>query len=82
MVSFTVGGHTPAFPTVLDRHSPDLLHSVHFGFGAHPVSYPLGTGDYFPGGDGRSVKLTTQLHLVPMPKWWSYTSTPPYVFMA
>jgi hypothetical protein len=27
-----------------------LLHSVQTGSGAHPVSYPMGTGGSFPGG--------------------------------
>jgi hypothetical protein len=37
----------------------------------------------FPGGlSGRGVILTTNLHLVPSQKWWSYTSTTKYVFMA
>jgi hypothetical protein len=26
------------------------LHVVHTGSGAHPVSYPMGTGGSFPGG--------------------------------
>jgi hypothetical protein len=40
--------------------------------------------DVFPWGkSGRSVKLTTHLHLVQRSKnVWSYTSTPQYVFMA
>jgi hypothetical protein len=25
------------------------LHVVQTGFGAHPASYPIGTGGYFPG---------------------------------
>jgi hypothetical protein len=27
-----------------------LLHVLQAGFGVHPTSYPMGTGDYFPGG--------------------------------
>jgi hypothetical protein len=27
-----------------------LLHIVQTGSGAHPTSYPMGTGGYFPGG--------------------------------
>jgi hypothetical protein len=26
--------------------------------------------------------MTSDLHLAPSRDWWSYTSTPPYVFMA
>jgi hypothetical protein len=36
--------------------------------------FPLGRGK------GRSVKLTTHLHLGR--EWWSYAFTAPYVFMA
>jgi hypothetical protein len=36
-----------------------LILNVQAGSGAHPASYPMGTGDYFPGGDGRDVKLTS-----------------------
>jgi hypothetical protein len=37
----------------------------HTGSGAHPASYPVGTSGAFPGDkSGRSVKLTTHLHLV------------------
>jgi hypothetical protein len=34
------------FPAVLDL---SLLHSVQTGSGAHPASYPMGTGGSFPG---------------------------------
>jgi hypothetical protein len=27
-----------------------VLHVVHTGSGVHPTSYPMGTGDSFPGG--------------------------------
>jgi hypothetical protein len=46
-----------------------LLHSVQNGSQAHPASYQMGTGDFSPGGQSsRGVKLTTHLHLVPMPR--------------
>jgi hypothetical protein len=38
---------------------------VQTGSGAHPASYPMGTGEPFPGVKrGRSVKLTTHPHIV------------------
>jgi hypothetical protein len=51
-----------------------LLHSVQTNCGAHPASYPMGTVVTRPG-----VKLTTKCR---GQEWWSYTSTPPYAFMA
>jgi hypothetical protein len=54
-----------------------LRHHYQTGSGAHPASYPMGTGGE------RGVKLTTHLHLVPRSKnEWSYTSSPQYVLMA
>jgi hypothetical protein len=51
---------------------------VQTGSGAHPASYPMGTGGLYPGAKrGRGVTLTTHPHLVPrlsMSK--SYTSSP------
>jgi hypothetical protein len=32
-----------------------LLHVVQTGSGAHPVSYPMGPGGYFPGGKATRV---------------------------
>jgi hypothetical protein len=41
------------------------IHSVQIGTGAHKISYALGTGGSFSGGqNSRVVKLTTHLHLV------------------
>jgi hypothetical protein len=56
---------------------------VQNGSGSHSASYPMGTRGSFPWGwSGRSVKLTTHLHLVPRSKnEWSCTSTPQYAFM-
>jgi hypothetical protein len=43
-----------------------LHHRVQTGSGAQPASYPMGTRGSFSGGrNGRGVKLTTHLHLVP-----------------
>jgi hypothetical protein len=39
-----------------------VVYSLQTGSGAHPASYPMGTGGRFP---RRGVKLTTHLHLVP-----------------
>jgi hypothetical protein len=39
---------------------------VQTGSEAHPASYPMGTGSYFPGlKRSRGVTLTTHPHLVP-----------------
>jgi hypothetical protein len=59
-----------------------LLHSFQTGSGAHPASYPMGTGSCFSGGKAAgawswpltSIKCRGQ-------EWWSYTSIPPYIFM-
>jgi hypothetical protein len=57
------GIHDPAidvrFPTGAEDFSSSLC--VQAGSGAHPASYPMGTGDPFPGGlkRGRGVTLTT-----------------------
>jgi hypothetical protein len=32
-----------------------LLHSSQTGFGTHPVSYPMGNGGSFPGGEARQL---------------------------
>jgi hypothetical protein len=59
------------------------LQVVQTGSGAHPVSYPMGTGVLFPG-----VKLqgSEADHSPPtsaeVKKKWIYTSTPPYTFIA
>jgi hypothetical protein len=39
------------------------LHTVQTGFGARPASYPMGTGDSFPGGKAAGhLKLTSHLY--------------------
>jgi hypothetical protein len=52
---------------------------VQTGFGAHPASYPMGTGILSSGVKrGRGVILTTHPHLVPRSRMSrSYTSSPP-----
>jgi hypothetical protein len=60
-----------------------LIHSIQTSSGAHPASYPMGTGVSFPAGKAggpwgwplTSIWCRNQ-------EWWSYTTTPPYVFMA
>jgi hypothetical protein len=47
-----------------------VVHSVHIGSGAHPVSYPMNTVGFLPGGgrgglSSKGVKLITHLHLAP-----------------
>jgi hypothetical protein len=56
---------------------------IQIGSGAHPVSYPVGTGALSPGEHrpgheaDQSPPPSTEIK-----KEWSYTSTTPYVFMA
>jgi hypothetical protein len=52
--------------------------------GAHPASYPMGTGGPFLGVKrGPGVTLTTHLHLVPRSRMSrSYKSSPPSAFVA
>jgi hypothetical protein len=47
---------------------------VQTGSGAHPASYPMGTGGSFHEGKATGVSRSKNV--------WSYTSTPLYVFMA
>jgi hypothetical protein len=60
------------------------LHVVDTGSGAHPSSYPIGTGGLFPRGVKRPGRESD--HSPPtsaeVKNTWIYTSTPPYVFMA
>jgi hypothetical protein len=42
-----------------------ILHGVHTDCGAHPASYPMGTGVLFRQGYGdRGVMLSTHIHLI------------------
>jgi hypothetical protein len=53
------------------------------GSGAHPASYPMGTGALSPGvkWPGREADHSPQTN-AEVKKTWIYTSTPPYAFMA
>jgi hypothetical protein len=64
-------------PTEAEDFSSSLC--VQTGSGAHPASYPMGTGVYSLGVKrGRGVMLTTHPHLVPrLSMSRSYTSSPP-----
>jgi hypothetical protein len=62
-----------------------LLHVIQTGSGAHPASYPMGTGGSFPGREVKQQGCEAD-HSPPasaeVRKTWIYTSTPPYAFMA
>jgi hypothetical protein len=60
-----------------------LRHHVKIGSGAHPGSYPLGTGDSFPGvkWPGREAHHSPPSS-AEVKNVWSYTFTPQYVFIA
>jgi hypothetical protein len=52
----------------ISGRSNDFLLILHIQTvsGAHPASYPTGTGEQLPPGyTGRDLKLTTYFHLVP-----------------
>jgi len=59
----TAGRSTVRIP--LEATNISLLHNVQTGSGAHPTSYSMGTGFISWEQTGGSVKLTTDLHLVP-----------------
>jgi hypothetical protein len=67
------------FPAVQDF---SFLHSVQTGSGTQPASYPMGTGGSFPGGKAAGAWSwpLTSIQCRGQDRW-SYTSTPPYVFM-
>jgi hypothetical protein len=60
-----------------------LLHFVQTASEAHPASYPVGTGFFFPGAKAAGLEAD---HVTPInakvKKMQVYTSTPPYIFMA
>jgi hypothetical protein len=60
-----------------------LLRVVQTGSGAHPASYPMGTGPCFSGGKAAGNEAD---HSPPVSnevkKMWIYTFTPPHGFMA
>jgi hypothetical protein len=59
-----------------------LRHGVQTGSGAQRASYPMCTSGYYPGdkvaGDEADNSSQSSLEVKSM---WSYSSTPPYVFM-
>jgi hypothetical protein len=60
-----------------------LHHRVQNGSGAHPASYPMDTGDSFPGGKAAGHEADqSPPSSAGVKNAWSYTSTPQYVFMA
>jgi hypothetical protein len=59
-----------------------LLHVVQTGPGVHPASYPMGTGDSFPGAKWKEREVDhSPSTIAEVKRTWLYTSTPPYVFM-
>jgi hypothetical protein len=60
-----------------------LLHVVQTGSGAHPASYPMGTGNSSPGvkRPGREADHSPP-NSAEVKKMGIYTSTPPNAFMA
>jgi hypothetical protein len=60
-----------------------LLHSVHTSSGAYLASYPMGTGVFSPGVKRQEREADNScLSNVYVQNVQSYTSIPPYVFMA
>jgi hypothetical protein len=59
------------------------LHVVQTGSRANSASYPMGTGDSFPGvkRPGREADHSPPAS-AEAKKMWIYTSIPPYAFMA
>jgi hypothetical protein len=56
---------------------------VLIGSGAHPASYPMGTGGYFPGAKRQGYEADNlPATSAEVKNTWIYTSTLPYVFMA
>jgi hypothetical protein len=60
-----------------------ILHNIITGSGAHPTSYPMGTGGTIPGTEvaGAWSWSLTSIYSQGQERR-SYTSTPPCVFMA
>jgi hypothetical protein len=60
-----------------------LLQVVQTGSGVHPTSYPINTGALSPGvkRQGREADHSPPTS-AEVKKMWTYTSTPPYAFMA
>jgi hypothetical protein len=57
-----------------------LRYSVQIGSGAHPPSYPVGIGSYFPGVKGPGCEAYhSLLSSAEIKNTWSYSFTPQYV---
>jgi hypothetical protein len=56
-----------------------LLHVVQTGFEAHPTSYPMGTGGFFP--EGKAEADHSSPASAEVKKIFIYTATPQYAFM-
>jgi hypothetical protein len=77
--TLNVAGWAPKLVWTLWRKGKLL---AHVSFVGHPASYPMGTGRSFTGG---KAAILWGLSLTSIQwrgnEWWSYTSTPPYVFI-
>jgi len=71
------------FPTGAMIEIFSFRHRVQNGSGAHPASYPMGTGGFYP---GKKRPKREADHLPPcsveVKNAWSYTTTPQCVLMA
>jgi hypothetical protein len=69
------------FPTGARDFS--VLHRAKTGSGAHPASHPIGTGGFSFYGGKTAGTWNWPLTSISWRRqeWWSYTSTPPNVFM-
>jgi len=54
-----------------------LCHHIQTGFGAHPASCPMDTGDSFPGVKWLGCEADHTPSLSAEVKTWGYDSTPP-----
>jgi hypothetical protein len=73
----------PRFDSLQGKGNFSLLHRVQTDSGSHPASYPMDTGGYFlevkqPGREAHRWHPSSAEVKNPC----SYTSTPPYIFMA
>jgi len=65
-----------------DTYCPSIRHSVQTGSGAHPVSYPMGTGGSFPGVRAAGAWSWNSSSSAEVKNAWSYAYTSSYVFTA
>jgi hypothetical protein len=61
-----------------ERFTSQLLSQS--GYGAHPASYPMGTGSSFLG--GKAEANHSPPFCIEVKKEWSYTSITPFIFLA